>query len=219
MKCQWCGRSIEFSDCGMPCSGITGSHRPNNRHAPAGDQCPCGRAGDKHRVAHQSKGEPCSSCGLPASCHSWRPTINLKTVVPALRARDGWMCALCTEPFDEAPPSSPHARSVTVDHVVTVWRRGSKDLSNLRLAHRICNMKRGGDGVSPAQQRREETAVEGGRLRLGAKGKGMTAGEVWKAVAVQMVAQVAKRRSDEARESDAAPRKESRGTHLRPRRR
>lgn len=194
MKCQWCRQSIELSDCGMPCPGVTGTHQPNNRHAPAGDPCPCGRASDEHRVAHQSKGEPCSSCGLPASCHSWRPAINLKEVVPALRARDGWKCALCAEPFDEVPPASPHPRSVTVDHVVTVWRRGTKDLSNLRLAHRICNMKRGGDGVSPAQRRRDERAVEKWRARLGVKAKGMTEAEAWKAAGADIVSRAPRRR-------------------------
>ncbi len=55
--------------------------------------------------------------------------------------RDGWVCWLCDGPVDPAAPvgSAGHA---TVDHVVPRSRGGSNDPSNLRLAHRRCNMAR-----------------------------------------------------------------------------
>ncbi len=56
--------------------------------------------------------------------------------------RDGWTCWLCghrVDPF--APSGSPS--SPTVDHVVPRSRGGSNDDTNLRLAHRRCNGRRG----------------------------------------------------------------------------
>jgi 5-methylcytosine-specific restriction endonuclease McrA len=51
--------------------------------------------------------------------------------------------------------------SVQVDHVVQVWKDGGDELDNLRLAHRICNMKRQAEELSPAQRLRDEKAREG----------------------------------------------------------
>jgi 5-methylcytosine-specific restriction endonuclease McrA len=49
--------------------------------------------------------------------------------------------------------------SVTIDHIVPVWTGGTEALENLRLAHRICNMRRGGVEKSPAQRARDEKAA------------------------------------------------------------
>lgn len=59
-----------------------------------------------------------------------------------LARRDGWQCWLCGGEVDpDAPPSSPAAP--TVDHVVPRSRGGRTEPSNLRLAHRRCNGRRG----------------------------------------------------------------------------
>lgn len=59
-----------------------------------------------------------------------------------LAARDGWSCWLCGGGIDpSAIPTSPV--SATVDHLVPRSRGGSNDPTNLRLAHRRCNNRRG----------------------------------------------------------------------------
>ena len=66
-----------------------------------------------------------------------------KRKVRALLRRDGDRCWLCREIIDlDLKP--PHPRSLSLDHVIP--RRpfgGSHALTNLRLAHRDCNERRG----------------------------------------------------------------------------
>lgn len=56
--------------------------------------------------------------------------------------RDGWLCQICGEevPRNVDPWS---AEAATLDHIVPRSRGGSDDPSNLRLASRSCNSKRG----------------------------------------------------------------------------
>ena len=59
-----------------------------------------------------------------------------------LAERDGWSCWLCGGDIDpDAPRTSPVAG--TVDHLVPRSRGGTDERSNLRLAHRRCNTRRG----------------------------------------------------------------------------
>ncbi|MGH7439836.1 MAG: HNH endonuclease, partial [Polyangiaceae bacterium] len=89
-----------------------------------------------------------------------RPRLNTPRNVAALRKRDGWTCQLCREPLPDPPPKHPDEMSVTVDHIVPTWKDGTDDLENLRLAHRICNMRRNGGELSPAQEQRNQKAAE-----------------------------------------------------------
>lgn len=60
----------------------------------------------------------------------------------ALAARDGAACWLCGNDVDPAaPPGSREAGSV--DHVVPRAKGGGNEDENLRLAHRVCNSRRG----------------------------------------------------------------------------
>lgn len=72
--------------------------------------------------------------------------------------RDGWLCQLCGEAFESPAPAPPHPMSVTVDHVIPVWSGGGEPLENLRLAHRVCNMRRQKDHLSPKQVTVREAA-------------------------------------------------------------
>lgn len=59
-----------------------------------------------------------------------------------LAARDGTRCWLCGNAVDPgAPAGSREAGSV--DHVVPRARGGGSEDENLRLAHRVCNSRRG----------------------------------------------------------------------------
>jgi 5-methylcytosine-specific restriction endonuclease McrA len=99
---------------------------------------------------------------LPASSHPTRKPLagNKAQRIAALRARDGWKCQLCGKDFADPAPAHPDEMSVTVDHLEPAWKGGSAALEDLRLAHRICNMRRGGVELSPAQQRRNEKAAQ-----------------------------------------------------------
>jgi 5-methylcytosine-specific restriction endonuclease McrA len=84
-----------------------------------------------------------------------------------LRQRDGWKCQLCKEDFSDPFPAHPHPKSVTVDHIIPIWKGGTDAQDNLRLAHRICNMKRSGEELSPAQRLRDQKATAAWRQKLG----------------------------------------------------
>jgi hypothetical protein len=180
--CQWCNARIGPEEVGRPCSrgdklraankgsdvnavliamvaASMSTHRPDNRHAPIADPCPCGREAADHRVSHAAKGDPCSACRLPASSHlKVRGALDRKKVIAALRARDGWACQICGAALDDPSPAYPHPMSAQIDHLEPAWKGGGEDLANLRLAHRVCNMRRGGVETSPAQAERDERA-------------------------------------------------------------
>lgn len=66
--------------------------------------------------------------------------------VGSLGDRDHWHCGICRQPVDRSL-SYPHPLSPSVDHAVSVAQSGGDDLSNLRLTHLLCNLRRG-DGAS-----------------------------------------------------------------------
>lgn len=108
---------------------------------------------------------PCSRCGevIPLACK--RGAVHCVTCQPValaermarrdakrisrnrvwigrVIARDGWDCHLCSEPVDRRI-LWPDPRSASADHVVPKSLGGSDDLDNLKLAHLVCNVKRG----------------------------------------------------------------------------
>jgi 5-methylcytosine-specific restriction endonuclease McrA len=64
-----------------------------------------------------------------------------------LRERDGDLCWLCGKPmvFDSRK-NKPDA--ATIDHIVPQSHGGQTTMANLRLAHKLCNNRRG----SPAPE-------------------------------------------------------------------
>lgn len=56
--------------------------------------------------------------------------------------RDGWRCHLCRKAVNSAL-SGMHPRGPTIDHLVPVSLGGEDVLSNVSLAHRECNVRRG----------------------------------------------------------------------------
>ena len=65
--------------------------------------------------------------------------------VTRLMARDGTSCAICGEPLDRGLKDCTHPRYITFDHVVPRSHGGLTRLDNLRLAHQLCNNRRGND--------------------------------------------------------------------------
>lgn len=56
--------------------------------------------------------------------------------------RDGFDCSLCGEMIDFSLPPTDRM-SPTVDHVIPISKGGPDLLSNVRLAHRVCNSIKG----------------------------------------------------------------------------
>jgi 5-methylcytosine-specific restriction endonuclease McrA len=68
-------------------------------------------------------------------------------LVTQLMARDGTNCTICGEPLDRKLRDVHHHRYITFDHIVPRSAGGSDATTNKRLAHAVCNWKRGNDPV------------------------------------------------------------------------
>lgn len=80
--------------------------------------------------------------------HRKRRSLN----VSRLMARDGTACAICGGYLDRSVRDHDHPQYVTFDHIVPRSRGGDSKLENLRLAHRLCNTKRGNDPILPDEE-------------------------------------------------------------------
>lgn len=57
--------------------------------------------------------------------------------------RDNWTCHVCSEPID--PELSGMAwMGATVDHVTALSSGGTHTWNNVKAAHRMCNIRKGG---------------------------------------------------------------------------
>lgn len=61
-----------------------------------------------------------------------------------LGKRDGWLCGICREPIDPRV-AWPDQMSASVDHVIPLSHGGEHTYVNCRIAHWICNVRRGAD--------------------------------------------------------------------------
>lgn len=119
----WFGRSsaIEYRTCAR-CSAVY-TERPNFRSFYCSRSC--GDAEKKHRRSIRMRGASNIERGI-----TWQTVAK----------RDGLDCYLCGEPCD---PSAKGKWSPTVDHVWPVKRHGPHVWTNVRLAHRSCNSRKG----------------------------------------------------------------------------
>lgn len=60
--------------------------------------------------------------------------------------RDGWKCHLCHQKVNRKL-SGMAPKGPTIDHLVPVSGGGLDVLSNVRLAHRVCNVRRSTGGI------------------------------------------------------------------------
>jgi 5-methylcytosine-specific restriction endonuclease McrA len=60
----------------------------------------------------------------------------------AIFGRDHWRCQLCGAPV-ERHAAVPHPMAPTIDHIVALAHGGSDEWTNVRLAHFLCNARRG----------------------------------------------------------------------------
>lgn len=90
----------------------------------------------------------CSECVAPRAVALRRyyrrkaQTVGVPHEYLAVAERDAWVCHLCSGPVDPTV-SRRDPLGGTVDHLVPVSRGGGDEASNVALAHRRCNVKRG----------------------------------------------------------------------------
>lgn len=64
-----------------------------------------------------------------------------KSLRKRVRQRDGDMCWICGKAMSFDHPASN--RSATLDHILPLKCGGATTMGNLKLAHRLCNQRRG----------------------------------------------------------------------------
>lgn len=79
-------------------------------------------------------------------------TKSRREIVEALVERDGYACYLCDDQYTDTD-------GPTIEHVVPLARGGTWDMENLKLAHRLCNQRKGDrmfdeNGVLEARDRK-----------------------------------------------------------------
>ncbi|MEU8213985.1 HNH endonuclease signature motif containing protein [Micromonospora sp. NPDC049044] len=67
-----------------------------------------------------------------------------------LAARDGLDCYLCSDPLD-LRTAHPDPLYASIDHFTPLARGGTNELSNLRLAHLVCNLRKRADLIDSKQ--------------------------------------------------------------------
>jgi 5-methylcytosine-specific restriction endonuclease McrA len=86
---------------------------------------------------------PPSRAGDPRNTARWRR-------ITAAARRAGGTCGLCGLPIAPGITNPNHPGALQVDHVVPLAQGGDPfDPTNLRVAHRLCNLKRGAGRQSP----------------------------------------------------------------------
>jgi hypothetical protein len=113
--------------------------------------CPCGTYIGRYTTA--TGGPRCAECKAQTRRDTNRRK-NLKRrskrgtgrfTLAELGERDGWRCHLCGKRVNPKL-SGIHPKGPTVDHLVPVSEGGVDELSNVALAHHLCNSTRGTRG-------------------------------------------------------------------------
>lgn len=73
--------------------------------------------------------------------------VGIRYTLNQIGERDGWRCHICRRAVDRTLPGSRYM-GPTIDHLVPLSDGGVDEPSNVALAHRACNMKRGARGVA-----------------------------------------------------------------------
>lgn len=169
MTCMTCGAQFEQHRMGRPRRYCTSKCQPSRLiRQRVLDRSRCRKCGDAiNEHDRQQRGLRCSACAnterraryRAAGGHSPAARAYIHAFKKLRRARlrgvayeffrpaeiyerDGWHCWLCGRVVPREL-RAPHPLSATLDHVVPIARRGPHTRANVRLAHRICNTRRG----------------------------------------------------------------------------
>jgi len=113
------------------------------------------RSLEEGRRSRNAYGRHCESCAVNAlSARNRRKNVNRRGITPSqgtvelLRKAAGNNCQLCFEPIDFALPRISRM-GATIDHIQPISLGGSDEMSNLQLAHWICNTRKGNKVSEP----------------------------------------------------------------------
>ncbi len=141
--CVWCGEPVGPRSTASYCSMVCRSLARRHTEAATGGNCAqCGGVidylapanGTSRRLTPISK-RLCDECR--------HRSASLYMSADALRRRDGDNCHLCGL-LVPATARKPHPLAAEVDHVLPISRGGTHDPENLALAHKTCNIAKGG---------------------------------------------------------------------------
>ena len=104
---------------------------------------------DKH-IARGKYGRFCRNCALVLRRESYRIksarrqgiTNPIRVSADALIERDGNVCHICLTEIDLSLARNSRF-GATIDHVIPISKGGADTLDNMKLAHWICNIKKG----------------------------------------------------------------------------
>ncbi|MGW4102294.1 HNH endonuclease [Streptomyces sp. NPDC004976] len=149
--CSHCGAPVT-DPARVTCSdgclrGRLGSNARRLNAAPA-SRLPCNDCGKPTTRGKNQAGRFCRDCSKRRAKirsarkdHGWTKSALLPSVL-ALAARDEYTCHVCGQAVDVSLPYNDRM-APTRDHIVPRRAGGSHDPSNLKLAHRGCNSRRG----------------------------------------------------------------------------
>lgn len=95
---------------------------------------------------HAGRGRPnvyCSSKCRGRAYQARNYTINVREIIE----RWGDTCYICDDIVNPDEPFGP--KMLNVDHVIPLSRGGPSDISNLRVVHYACNLRKGAGFVCP----------------------------------------------------------------------
>lgn len=103
----------------------------------------CGRRAERRRARYSPSGRARQKASKRRAEYKARgAVVQYPYSREAIFLRDEWLCWICHQPV---PPFAvvPDHHASTIDHVVALARGGSDTADNVKLAHFICNSRRG----------------------------------------------------------------------------
>ncbi|WP_327413223.1 HNH endonuclease [Streptomyces sp. NBC_01233] len=152
--CSQCGRP--FTDpalrtCSLACArrGM-GTNLRRLNDVPE-QPMPCDTCGELTARGRNQQGRFCEACARArrrakdrraAAVRRGAAVVGPRPLLEDVARRDGWRCHLCARLVDPTLYFQ-HRDAATLDHLVPVSAGGTDEASNLALAHRGCNSRRG----------------------------------------------------------------------------
>lgn len=152
--CTECGQPCIRTTCSSECAALRVRRQGLARYGRTPEQVDaCARCGQPKR----RRGRYCAPCAASAATEMRRRERRRRRAreravehepytLAEIAERDGFRCGICRK-FVDMTLAVPHFRAPTVDHIVPLVDKGPDTKANVRLAHFICNSKRGAGGV------------------------------------------------------------------------
>lgn len=156
--CAHCGRT--YTDparlvCSDACARARIASNVRHLNDTPPEPLPCDGCGALTRRGRNQEGRFCDGCARArrrakdrraAAVRRGAAAVGPRPLLEDITRRDGWRCHLCARPVDPTLYFQ-HRDAATLDHLIPVSAGGTDEASNLALAHRGCNSRRGTGGL------------------------------------------------------------------------